>query len=232
MITFRGKQYNTNQGWGEFHPDYNYWFDPDGIKVSQDGNTVTLFITNNEKYDKLYGAGQLASVDSYLYGVFEWEYTLPIGKNIWPALWLTGRDNWPPEIDVMEGWTSGHGMHKYRTDYRRNLVFNDIQPRLHFGTVDNHMSHAKKVLGMNYTWRCLQKPYNFNSCKLLWTPDVIRVWYDNKEVYTCKDKEILSFYNEPMIVVMNNAVTGKFTSADLSTIKEPFTVYDFKFREV
>lgn len=224
---FEGKIYRSNQGWGEYHPNYNYWFDPSGIDTS-DGPAI-LKITNTPKYGKEFGAGQLASVDTYLYGMFEWEYQLPIGRNLWPAIWLTGAESWPPEIDVMEGWSSEKGIHKNKTNYRRLCVFNDIQPRLHYGTSETHKSLAKQYLGMNYTWRCINDVKVINRCKLLWLPEYIAVWYNDKRVFECTNSNVLNEFNKPMMVVMNNAVTKDFIKSDLQTITRDFTIYNFNY---
>lgn len=230
IYNFGGKVYSSDQGWGQVNPNYNYWFDPDGIEINERSGCARLSITNNKNYEKQFGAGQLASIDKYTYGIFKWHYDLPIGRNLWPALWLTGANSWPPEIDVMEGWPSNKGIYKNRTNYRRLVLFNDIQPRLHCGTPETHKSWSNKVFGTEYTWRCHQNVNKTNNCRLEWYPDIIRVYYNGYKVFECTDKEILKHYHDqPMIVVMNNAVTSRFTEKDLSSIKRDFYIWDFDY---
>lgn len=230
QFKFQGRQYMSDQGWGEFHPDYNYWFNPECIDIED--NNLILAIDNTPKHGKAFGAGQAASKKYYLYGTFEWEYTLPIGRNIWPAIWLTGAKTWPPEIDVMEGWSSEKGIHKNKRDYRRFFFFNDIQPRLHFDLGNGHKSKAQQVLYMNYTFRKHQIINGKNTCKLDWTPDSIKIYYNNHLVFECKDKTLLEYYNKPMIVVMNNAVTKDFTEKDYHDYNKngrPLIIHSFKY---
>lgn len=241
---FKDRKYISHPEWGTVHPNHNYWFDPSCIDCSS--SRIILSVIDNSQvayhyaeggktnyYKKEFGAGRLQSKDSYLYGIFEWRYSLPIGRNLWPAIWLTGVNDWPPEIDVMEGWSSRKGHYKNKTDYSRFLhLFNDIQPRLHHRLNGVLSSTAKKLFNTNYTWRLYQKMNKTNTCKLIWTPDIIQVFYNNHLVFECKDPYLLSYYNKPMWVVMNNAVTDDFTKEDLKTIKKHFIIYDFKYTQI
>ena len=42
---FQNKYYQSNQGWGLFHPKYNYWYDPSCITINND--VAILDISNN-----------------------------------------------------------------------------------------------------------------------------------------------------------------------------------------
>ena len=226
-FVFQGKEYNSNQGWGEFHPKYNYWYDPNCINITK-SDIAVLDISDTKKHGKNFGAGQLASVDKYLYGTFEFTYLLPKGRHLWPALWLTGVNSWPPEIDIMEGWTSKGFIYSNRRDYRR-LFSNIIIPGIFYKPEEEILR-----IGIKSTCCSLQSTNNINTCKLEWYPDIIRVSYNNKEVFKIEDKEILQYFNKPMTVVINNAVLDEFTQKDYEDYKikgRPFTILDFTYTE-
>lgn len=219
-----GKYYHSNQGWGLYHPDYNYWYDPSCIKIVDD--SAILNISTIKYDDKNFGAGQMVSKKRYLYGTFEWEYILPKGNNLWPAIWLTGAESWPPEIDVMEGWSHKNNYHKW-------LIFNDIMPNLHYD-FDNK-TYQKGSLGTYYTFRWLQSIDKVNKCKLVWTPDLIEISYNNHIIIRMTDKEILKYFNKPMLVIMNNAVTKDFTEnnyKDYLNNNRPFRILSFTYEEL
>lgn len=227
---FQGKYYTSNQGWGLYHPEYNYWFDPSCITINND--TAVLDISNNLYESKNFGAGQMVSKRHYLYGTFEWSYLLPKGRNIWPAIWLTGVESWPPEIDVMEGWTSKGYFIKGKPNYKRFIGFNNIVPGLFYGTQDDLKHYCKTSLGSKATFSCLQPIDKVNNCRLEWTPEYIKMYYNNKLVSEITDKNILKEFNKPMMVIMNNAVTNEFTNEDYTYYKQygrPFSIINFNY---
>lgn len=222
-----GKYYHSNQGWGLYHPEYNYWYNPNCIDIQ---NKIAILDVDNTVYQpKNFGAGQMVSKKHYLYGTFEWEYILPKGDNLWPAIWLTSAVTWPPEIDVMEGWSA-------KNNYRKRLIFNNIMPNLHFRRTPDapKENYQKGSLGTKYTFRCIHKMNGVNTCKLIWTPDLIEISYNNKTIMKVVDKDLLQYFNDPMLVIMNNAVTTEFNNTDYIHYKEkgrPFSILDFKYTE-
>lgn len=230
IFNFQGRLYDSHPHWGKCHPKYNYWYDASCITISN--NVAILDISENKYETKNYGAGQMISKKRYLYGTFEWEYLLPKGRNLWPAIWLTAVESWPPEIDVMEGWTSSGYFQKYRSDYRRFMGFNNIVPGLVYGTEENKKYYSKASLGTKSTFSCLQRLNKTNKCKLIWTPDVIKMYYNNHLVSKITDKEILKEFNKPMRVIMNSAITEQFNESDYIDYKKngrPFSILSFKY---
>ena len=229
---FQGRLYNSNQGWGYFHPKHSYWYDPSCINI--DNDVAVLDIRDGAYADKKYGAGQMVSKKHYLYGTFEWEYLLPKGRNLWPAIWLTAVESWPPEIDVMEGWTSRGLFKKYRSDYKRSLCFNNIVPGVFFGSSEDKKHWSKASLGSKTTFSWLQPIDKVNKCRLEWTPEYIKVYYNDVLVSKLDDKEILKEFNKPMMMIMNNAVTNEFNESDYIDYKKngrPFSILSFKYSE-
>ena len=223
---FQGRQYSSDQGWGEAHPKYAYWFNPECINVSN--GVLTLDINDTAKHGKSFGAGEAVSKKNYLYGTFEWRYKLPVGRHLWPALWLTGANTWPPEIDVIEGWTSKGFICPNRRDYKR-LFSNVIVPGIFYKPEDKVLHVNIKSTAIN-----LQPIDAVNKCRLEWYPDIISISYNDKEVFKVTDKKILEYFNQPMKVIMNNAVTEKFTVKDYDDYKKngrPLKILSFMYHE-
>ena len=236
IVVFKDKEYKSSPDWGEAHPNHNYWCDPDCIHITNYSDTAILDISDTRKHGKNFGAGKLISVDTYLYGTFEFTYVLPKGRHLWPAIWLTGANSWPPEIDIMEGWTSKNYPFNNSRDYRRLLLFNFIHPSTYKRDNNNNIiSKSYGNLGTDCaTYNCYQLIDRVNKCKLIWTPETIKIYYNDNIVTDIHDSSTVSYFRMPMVVVMNNAVTEKFNKKDYNDYKvngRPFTILDFNYTE-
>ena len=89
-----------------------YWYSLDTIRICED-NSLEFYIKHNPKevkhwdgkiYHPEYEISMMRSIEEFSYGVFSAEMMMPTGKNIGASFWLTGSGNWPPEIDIEEGW--------------------------------------------------------------------------------------------------------------------------------
>ncbi len=96
------------------HPSYPwYWYSLDTIRVCED-NSLEFQIRYNPKevkhwdgniYHPEFEVPTMRSLEDFSYGTFSAEMMMPTGKNISASFWLSGSGNWPPEIDIEEGWT-------------------------------------------------------------------------------------------------------------------------------
>ncbi|XP_055337190.1 glucan endo-1,3-beta-glucosidase A1-like [Paramacrobiotus metropolitanus] len=131
----------------------------------------------------------------FLYGEVEWRAKLPLGKGMWPALWLLHFQcppaspcpgTWPPEIDVME----------FRGD-----IPNKVTTTVHFGRYPNNGHDGRDFWGPDFT-------ADFHNYKVIWDPNQI-VWFvDGQEVFKVTDANKIP--HEPMYLIMNLAVGGWF----------------------
>jgi beta-glucanase (GH16 family) len=78
---------------------------------------------------------QLKTKDSWLYGIFVVSAKLPKGTHLWPAIWLCGKEHWPPEIDAIEAYS------RNTTDYDR---YKTLQSNVHF-VKDNSPAMVRSV---------------------------------------------------------------------------------------
>lgn len=212
-------KYRLGQAWGEYHPgDLHQWYDPAGVSLN---NGLTLSITDNAKQfpEALipHGVGLVVSHQDFHYGIFEWNIKLPMGVGLWPAVWLSSSDSWPPEIDVIEAYSDKEGK------YKKNL-----QTNFHLGIVENKSKYA---LGEGEHGLYIN-PNEILNLKCHWTKDFIKIYYNN---FLCrivtKRKHLAWFDNHKMLVIMNAAlrkdIVTNVPTKELTI--SPLKINDFKY---
>jgi hypothetical protein len=219
-----GFNWRIGRHWGVVHPEHNCWNDDISVKIED--NRLYLGIdydpvTFADYGRKEYSVGYVSSIDTIKYGHLKVEYILPIGRNLWPAIWLTDARTWPPEIDIMEAW-SNHYFCKALTPkapartYRRNPFANSIFPSLHLGsTPSEHVNKSYTKLGGSPS--CYIDVMNTNTCDLWWADKRIVVEYNGHKMMDVKDSSILEHFNHSMgmEIHLNNYITNGFTHTDL-----------------
>lgn len=250
ILNWKGYDWINGQPWGEAHPspDVICYADKDETILNSDGS-ITLDINNKEKYfdgeinhTKKFGCGWLSTTNGFLFGKFHFEYKLPKGIHLWPAIWLSGIESWPPEIDIMEGW-SGKGIFcKNQPNYRRFPLFNNIHPGIFY------LSMGEKVYSKGYgnfgsdcaTYSWLQKLDDWNTCDLIWREDLIEVHYNGHKVMCIRENDedhgfyMLDFMKKKMYVCLDAAVQSGFTQDDYKQYKEegsPMIIRDFTYEQ-
>ena len=98
------------------HPEHPYyWYSNDkNVVVRMRNGEIHLYCKYNPRdikyYDgrifhPTYEVATIRSIKAFSFGTFSCEMKMPKGKNLSASFWLTGAGNWPPEIDIEEGWT-------------------------------------------------------------------------------------------------------------------------------
>lgn len=227
-------KYKSSPDWGVYHPnDLQQWYDPAGITHDSEG--VKFHITKNTKVvtsyvvdgstkpqENLipvtipYGVGLCVSKKAFKYGVFEWCIKLPKGAALWPAVWLSCRDSWPPEIDVIEAYSDEKG------NYGQEL-----QSNIHFGSNgDNHTQTGPIEHGY-----LIDKDEYF-IMHLHWEKDFIKIYYNGFLVRKITNKKNLEWFKDVyMLNIMNaairKAIMGKTTYENMA--QEPMIVRYFRY---
>lgn len=215
--------YRKGQPWGDFHPDKLLeWYDHNGINLTERG--LEFSVTTNKKdvvvKDKAatipFGVGLVVSKRSYIYGVFEWNVTLPSGVGLWPAVWLGGKKTWPPEIDVIEAYSDNNG------DWGKRLNTN-----VHLG--DKNENHYQ-VGGMRHGSYIKTTELKLT---LEWTEKFIKIYYNDYLVRKITNKYDLSWFKDvEQVIILNTALNPEWVNADTNyndLSKSPFIVKDFKY---
>ena len=203
------------QPWGRFHAEQRWWWWPlkgqtpsDVIYPTPDGLALELRkYPKDFKWDDLtpkqkakvpgdwrapWAAGLLSSRQSFQWGWFEAEIKLPTERGQWSAFWLSGRDQWPPEIDIFEAYTDED------PDGIR------VQPNIHWGPngVQNWQG-GKKDWGAP-TIPLLAPHQRWIQYACHWTPDRIQIYYDGYLVSDCRIPEAVKQNAHPQYIILNN----------------------------
>lgn len=225
VITFCGYEWLTHQNYGLFHPspDINYWYDEGCVNLWGDLLFLKVrknpkeFVYDNQLITKTYGIGLVSCKTEFEYGTFIWKCKLPKGQNILPALWFASNQEYPPEIDCVEGYT-----YKIQS-YRKCLFKNRLQPNVHYKYNGEHkMTGAKNTCVFYANTNC------YNEYKVEWFPDKIEIFYNGHSVYKVMSKKILdTFIDKKLFPIMNFAINNKFSDSD--TISRPMIINSFNY---
>lgn len=211
MKEFQWCGYNwiTQERWGEIHPEKSHWwYDSSQVEI---GETLKLKTDLNPKFFRELnltsniGVGLVSCTNEFSYGTFEIEAKLPTGLNLWPAFWMYSWYSWPPEIDILEGYSDNSPRFITRRGFFNfiNPQY-DVQTNLHYREND-----INKYIGGQRTNLRKDVTRNFIKYKCDWQKDYIRFYYDDILVREILDKDILSkFDGHKMNVIINNGVTS------------------------
>ena len=217
--SFNKDIWRIGQPWGKFHPGspYQYYGDEsvfiqnDCLILNQIYSPKQLTTWNDPKvYDIPYSVGLVTSYESYGYGFYEFEIELPYGSGLWPAVWLSCSDSWPPEIDIIEAYSDGKS--NYKNNYQSNFHFNLGDSKENSGARNHpiHSSHGRLKLGC---W---------------WSLDFIKIYYDGHLVRQITSDYILKWFKDKnMFIVLNNAIRPEYTKEIESQISE-FRIHNVK----
>ena len=217
--SFNKDIWRIGQPWGKFHPNYTYQYYGDmSVFVKNDclvlnqihsPKKLTEF-ENGKIYDIPYSVGLVTSYESYGYGFYEFEIEPPNGIGLWPAVWLSCADSWPPEIDIFEGYS----------DRKANYGFK-LQSNLHFNLGDKKENSGARNHPVNTRHRKLKL-----GC--WWSSDFIKIYYNGHLVRQITSDYILKWFRDKkMIVVLNNAIRPEYFKQIESQISE-FKIHSVK----
>lgn len=235
---FSGDELNSEkwmigQPWGEYHPESPYQYYGKSKKFVDVGDGYlnlysryeprTFYDEGTSKYiDIPYGVGLVVSRQDFKYGYYEIGARLPVGKMLWPAIWLTAVKSWPPEIDILEGYSGEES--KYWNEF--GIKNFKIQPNIHYGYTYNDTKSSYGAISYP-----LYKATDRDTIySLYWTEDFIKIYYDRYLVFQTTDKNILDYFNGDdvtMYIILNNAYVPevKFEKYDPSCFKINYVKY-------
>ena len=135
------------------------------------------------------------------YGRLEIKAKIPAGLGSWPALWMLasqttyGTTYWPDqgEIDIME-----------HVGYDPSIIHASV-----------HTNIFNHVLGTQKTAKTTLPTFNseFHIYRMDWTPDEIKVFIDDREIFAFKRQGVLWQewpFNQPQHLLVNIAVGGNW----------------------
>lgn len=199
---FRGTEldrdkWNTQNSFGVIINDEQQAYVDDVFRVRNGGLRIYALKQPGRYHGKVlpYRSGIITTKDRFFqrYGYFEIRCRLPRGNGYWPTFWtLLQRPNdqqeWPPEIDIMETI----GSTPTRVTFNHHYTIEGGEHRNDFG----------EYSGPDFT-------HEFHRFACDWGPDRI-IWYvDGIE----RHRTTRGIPQEPMYVLVNLAVGGKFPNA-------------------
>lgn len=197
--------------------------------VVTNNNTIKLPINYNPKKfpnDKLntirtYECAFIESSKVFSYGTYEFDVILDNSPNTWPAIWLYGANNWPPEIDVVEAYPRKNGKVINITDTK-------WETNIHYDDNGAKQYGAKGIPTLLYLLTHKQgKP---DTWKLVWTPEYIKIYFNGIRVRYVNDKKVINHFNanNKMRVVVNNMLQKDYNKSDYEK-QENFELTNFKY---
>ena len=217
------------QPWGRIHPKGPYqYYDSGSVHVTSEGLVLDQRYKPTEiehweyelEFHPDYAVGLVSSKQNFKYGWFEFEAKLPTGRGLWPAIWMAGANSWPPEIDVLEGYT----MNSKRYNMFPFFFKRRVKTNMYYQTSPD--PPVKNIRGKaHWMWKDPSKHFLNYACH--WTKDFVRFYYDGNLVRTIDDPYILSTFDAEMYIILNNAVDKEYRYSI-----SPFQVSEFKVRSV
>ena len=227
------------------HPSFPwYWYSLNTINVCEDG-VLEFFIDKNPRevkywdekiYNPIFETPLIRSKEDFSYGTFTAEIIMPKGKNLSASFWLTGSGNWPPEIDIEEGWT------EEKDSWFRWLVAQPpyIKPSWRTTTnvhyLDRNMNKCSiGSRNIPYLKQTKDPTENWIEYGCIWEPDRIRFYANGKEIRRVDSsicKNLTSNLKNPEKGYKMNAVFNVWVETeDESKVKmrSPMKIRNFKY---
>jgi len=107
---FGGGQLDTTK-WSTRGPWNVQWFAdshqqqafvPEAVQLSGGFAHLVASRSRGNTAGQPFASGSLTTRRTFTRGYFETRVTVPAGKGLWPAFWLTSSTRWPPEWDIFE----------------------------------------------------------------------------------------------------------------------------------
>lgn len=196
-----------NPGWGNNELE---WYTDEEKNVKETDGKLVITARKEAQGGKEYTSSRIKTkgLFSKKYGKFEIRAKAPVGKGLWPAIWMLPEDyvygNWAAsgEIDIMEGWGS-----------RPDTVAGTIH---HGGGWPDNLYTGKEYIFPDHS-----TIEDFHTYAIEWEPGEIR-WYVDGVLYSTKNdwysissgqpanNAYPAPFNQEFHLLMNLAVGGNF----------------------
>jgi len=199
---------NGTGGWGNNEREY-YTNSPKNIFLSNGNLIIEARKENISGFNYTSGRMTTQNKKQFKYGRIDIRAKLPVGKGMWPALWMLGSNissiGWPAcgETDIME---------LIGTYPRR------VSGTMHWKSVSGSDVHK----GANYILSAGDFSQQFHVFSVVWSKDTIK-WYVDNQLYltnTIADVEAANYpFNADQFLIFNVAVGGNWPgSPDTTTV--------------
>lgn len=203
--SFNQAIWGKGQPWGRFQGDNPHQYFDDSMVQVEDGFLRLYGAYKPAKFnikDTLktipYAVGLVNTYPGYFdtFGFFAIRAKAPAGPATWPAFWLTGKYEWPPEIDILEMYGEKKG--KSTKDQTMSIHYGSIE----LGT-KGFITHSARVPGNTYD------VFHIYAC--WWSKDFIRFYTDGVMVGEIKlPPTLIAQFSKPMVILLNTGFDGKY----------------------
>lgn len=251
-IKWCGHEWETCMEHGRpIHPD-NPWYYIDGREACVINNDLYLGMARNSRkikwwnkdwtekveYDSTIACGLVKSVDAFpVNSSFECDVMMPCGRNLWFSFWLTACDNWPPEIDIFEGYTDNKGSYldKLGLHWQFPFIYRNVRMESNVHYSDNEGVH-RQVGSQGVHKKYIEGIHRFNHFKCEWREDGIKFYINGNLVRTVRNKKVLpKMETAGMHVIFNIWPNNEFDmskNGDIRYFYFPFIISNFKVNKI
>lgn len=219
-LNWSNRLWNLQETWGQVH-DINYYMWSDYESVSVENNNLVLKTSYKPKFfpeinkTSNWAKGFACCMDNFHFGNYIITAKLPKGKYLWPAIWLYDLETWPPEIDIMEGYSNKRGNY-LRFGYPIYNLTSDF----------HYYENTNKRMGGKIIDIGLKNPHeNFITFIMEWSNKKITLFANNKK-HRVIEGNMMKHYQRPMRMILSNGVQkNKQKSSEISN----FIISNFKY---
>ncbi|NLN84442.1 MAG: family 16 glycosylhydrolase [Firmicutes bacterium] len=201
-MVWKGFNWMLREPWGFMHPQKpEFWYDEGAVFVNEYGHLMLKtrrnpLISEGQMLSPT-GAGLVCCNQGFHFGYYSFVVDLPVGKNLWPAIWMYDMNTWPPEIDLLEAYTNRWS--KYRI-----LPWQPFKAETCLHWTDE--KGKKRMMRKKSGW--IRKRTDV-VVELAWTAARIIVWHNYRKVMEISDREVMQHFQKPMRLILNNGVRTK-----------------------
>lgn len=238
-----GFRWVNGHHWGVAHPDANCYAEAGCTRIDGGGSRMVLDVGfGREEYhgrEYPWAVGLVRSAETVGYGTLEVEFMLPLGCNLQPAVWLYDARHWPPEIDVVEGWSLSPRWWMPRgSRYRRSLLTDKVHPSAispgSAGVGDGEVEAVRGGHPRSRLWHGWLDVAGVNRAVMLWTPGMLDVSYNGCRVMhltATAHPDLFRWLNGSggMNIFLNNYTTDAFTYDDYMGLGRPFIIRGLRY---
>ena len=233
------------------HPDYpNNYYNKKCVYKDLSTNDIVLNIAygpkkiiwwdktwkNKVEYNPTIACGLIKTVETIpVNNSIECEVLAPTGPNLWFSFWLTACDNWPPEIDIFEGYTDENSSYfdKLKFHWKFPFIYRDVrmESNVHYKK-DKGVHKSTTAKGEHKSFFNLPLQDCWNNFKCNWYEDKIEFYINGKLHRVITDKKVLSkMKTEGMWAIFNIYPGDKFNysvNRDIQKFGYSYRIRDFK----
>lgn len=234
-----GLHWLNGHEWGVAHPEANCYADDSCAHIGSDGSMMLdVALRPQEHHGRIYpwAVGLVRSAETVSYGRLTVDFRLPLGRGLQPAVWLYGA-GWPPEIDVVEGWSMWPRWWMPRHSlYRRGLLTDKVHPSLIVAdsTAASGVRALRGGCPRAALWHGLLDVGGLNRAVMEWTPERLRVSYNGRRVMQATAERHPSFFAAlnaapEMLVFLNNYTVDGFGYDEYTAIERRFCILNLEY---